>query len=213
MIYRFYLEIILFFQIMPLIYNYDPAYKVEKDFDKNGNIIINTYTSDDNCKNNLIFKMLDNYYRYGVTFIKNFDYIRFNHLSYHDRFNETFYKISMDYKINLELFDNGFVTQRGELIISEIEKWKRKVIKKKKNQKAQLSLFEPNIYHSFIVFYAYYDLDHLLINNFNYANSRKGFVPCIINRKFKLGKYEHVKKYEDKLYKKILSKDENFFLK
>ena len=49
-------------------------------------------------------------------------------------------------KIRLNDLDNG------EITLSEIEKWKRKVINQQTDRKKKLRLLDPNIYHSLITF-------------------------------------------------------------
>ena len=41
----------------------------------------------------------------------------------------------------------------GEKTLSEIEKWKRKVINEQQNKKTKLRLLDPSIYRSFITFF------------------------------------------------------------
>ena len=48
--------------------------------------------------------------------------------------------------MNLKHYD------KGEITISEIEKWKRKVVNKQANRKAKIKLLNPNVYHSLITF-------------------------------------------------------------
>ena len=82
----------------------------------------------------------------------------------------------------------------GKIIHSEIEKWKRKVIKNQKDRRTKLNLLDPNIYHSLITFVAfsnffyftYEGIDEIHRDINNYKN-----------------KYKHMKIYEDKIYNKI----------
>ena len=50
-------------------------------------------------------------------------------------------------KISLDKLDNG------EITLSEIEKWKRKVVNQQTNRKTKLRLLDPNVYHSLITFF------------------------------------------------------------
>ena len=44
---------------------------------------------------------------------------------------------------------------KGPINISEVEKWKRKVINQMKDRKKRLNLLDPNIYHSLITFVSF----------------------------------------------------------
>ena len=49
-------------------------------------------------------------------------------------------------KIDLKHYD------KGEIELSKIEEWKRKVVNRQTDRKAKLKLFYPNVYHSLITF-------------------------------------------------------------
>ena len=100
------------------------------------------------------FILLDRYYKFGITF-ENSDFI-IKKLYVFEDFEENppfryIIRNRYDFKqlvfndvklINLDDLDNG------KIIHSEIEKWKRKVIKNQKDRRTKLSLLDPNIYHS-----------------------------------------------------------------
>lgn len=52
-------------------------------------------------------------------------------------------------KIKLEEYD------KGPIIISKIEKWKRKVVNRQTDRKTKLRLLHPNVYHSLITFFSF----------------------------------------------------------
>ena len=54
-------------------------------------------------------------------------------------------------KINLDDLDKGPIT------LSEVEKWKRKVINQQTDRKTRLWLLSPNVYHSLITFVVFYN--------------------------------------------------------
>ena len=45
----------------------------------------------------------------------------------------------------------------GEITLSEIEKWKRKVVNQQTDRKTKLRLLHPNVYHSLITFVVFYN--------------------------------------------------------
>ena len=59
--------------------------------------------------------------------------------------------------INLDDLD------KGKIIHSEVEKWKRKVIINQKDRRNKLNLLDPNIYHSLITFVVFLDSKEDLI--------------------------------------------------
>ena len=123
------------------------------------------------------FKILDNYYRYGIVFnskdvqqgnkllIKNFNsgYYEVSKLE-----NINFYRQGLEI-INLDEIDNG------EIELSEIEKWKRKIIIEKKSLKDKLVLLDPYNYDNFCIFYKLSQEDNLGKYHYridNYFNPR-----------------------------------------
>ena len=186
------------------------------------------------------FKLLNRYYRYGITFEdyelypkkrilyekENFDDFKFG-IDFEDGIifpellyvkedfnkNHTFRYILKNRfdlkqllfndvkKINLDDLDKGPIT------LSEVEKWKRKVINKQTDRKTKLRLLDPNIYHSLITFVAFSKFEGRSHNKIDYDLSWDG-IPGDY-RKFNdyKNKYNCTKIYEDKIYNKI----KNFF--
>ena len=107
------------------------------------------------------FKMVD--YIFGVKFendniLPELLYIKedFNSSYRHKYLIPNFYNLKqLIYndvkKINLDDLDKGPIT------LSEVEKWKRKVINQQTNRKTRLWLLSPNVYHSLITFVVFYN--------------------------------------------------------
>ena len=95
-------------------------------------------------------------------------------------------------KIKLNHLDNG------EITLSEIEKWKRKVINQQTDRKTKLHLLDPNIYHSLITFVVFSNFKGRLHNKIDYDLSWDGISG--VNRKLNnyKNKYKYMKIYEDK---------------
>ena len=100
-------------------------------------------------------------------------------------------------KINLDDLDKGPIT------LSEVEKWKRKVINKQTDRKSKLRLLDPNIYNSLITFVAFSKFEERSHNKVDYDLSSDG-IPGD-HRKFNdyKNKYKNTKIYDDKIYNKI----------
>ena len=100
-------------------------------------------------------------------------------------------------KINLDDVDNGLIT------LSEVEKWKRKVVNQQTDRKTKLRLLDPNIYHSLITFVAFSKFRGRPSNKIDYDLSRNGISG--VDRKLNnyKNKYKCRKIYEDKIYNKI----------
>ena len=92
---------------------------------------------------------------------------------------------------------------KGEIKNTEIEKWKRKVIKNKKDRRTKLNLLDPAIYNSLITFVAFSKFkgrSHKKVENyFTYEGIKE--VHRDIN--YSKNKYKNMKIYEDKIYNKI----------
>ena len=107
------------------------------------------------------FKMVD--YIFGVKFendniLPELLYIKedFNSSYRHKYLIPNFYNLKQVIyndvkKINLDDLDKGPIT------LSEVEKWKRKVINKQTDRKTRLWLLSPNVYHSLITFVVFYN--------------------------------------------------------
>ena len=179
------------------------------------------------------FQLLDRYYRYGITFEDsdlypkkrimyekdnfksgvNFeDFTIYPELLYvYENFDETppFRHIVRNRydlrqllyndvkKINLDDVD------KGPISISEIEKWKRRVINKIKDRKTRLRLLDPNIYHSLIIFIVFYNFKGRPHNKIDYDLSYEGIDEYHKNINNYKNKYICTKIYEDKIYNKI----------
>ena len=106
------------------------------------------------------FEILDNCYRYGITFQKKYDLYPENILCVKEDFNFTppfIYIVDNRYNLKQLLFNDVKkiklnAIDNGEIALSEIEKWKRKVINQQTDRKSKLQLLDPNVYHSLITF-------------------------------------------------------------
>ena len=92
---------------------------------------------------------------------------------------------------------------KGPITLSEVEKWKRKVINKQTVRKTKLRLLDPNIYHSLITFVTFSKFERRSHNKIDYDLSWDR-IPGV-NRKLNnyKNKYKYTKIYEDKIYNKI----------
>ena len=91
----------------------------------------------------------------------------------------------------------------GKIIHSEVEKWKRKVIKNQKDRRTKLNLLDPDIYHSLITFVAFSNFEgrsHSKVENYFTYEGIKEIHRDINNYK---NKCKNMKIYEDKIYNKI----------
>ena len=117
------------------------------------------------------FISLDRYYKFGITFENSDVYYKKKLYVFEDFEENPPYRYILrnryDFKklvfndvklINLDDLDNG------KIIHSEIEKWKRKVIKNQKDRRSKLNLLDPNIYHSLITFVAFSNFEGRLYN-------------------------------------------------
>ena len=185
------------------------------------------YTSYDEVEGDILyeidyFQILDRYYRYGITFEDSDLYpeeffglgLPFNNKLYvYEDFIRNYYlcyilKNRYDLKqllfndvktINLDDVDNGPIT------LSEVEKWKRKVINKQTDRKTKLRLLDSNIYHSLITFVVFSNFKGRPNNKIDYDLSWDGIGG--VNKKINnyKDKYKHMKMYEDKIFNKISS--------
>ena len=155
------------------------------------------------------FILLDRYYRYGITFEDDNVYDK-NKLYLYEDFeeNQPFnYIINNRYNFKQRVFNDVKLINlddldKGKIIISEIEKWKRKVIKNQKDRRTKLNLLDPNIYNSLITFVAFSNFkgrSHKKVENyFTYEGIDE--IDKYNNYKYK---YKNMKIYEDKIYNKI----------
>lgn len=63
---------------------------------------------------------------------------------------------------------------KGEITLSEIEKWKRKVFNQQTDRKTRLRLLDPNIYHSLITFVVFSKFKNRPNNKIHYDLSWDG---------------------------------------
>ena len=89
----------------------------------------------------------------------------------------------------------------GPINHSEIEKWKRKVIKNQKDRRKKLNLLDPNIYHSLITFVVFSNFEGRTYNKIENYFTYEGLDEN--NRVINNYKYKCIKIYEDKIYNKI----------
>lgn len=147
------------------------------------------------------FKMLDDYYRYGLAF-DNSDFYPDNILCIKDSHSvnksdtipfmvDEFYLLETLIKNDVKII-NPNVCDTGENTLSDIEKWKRKVINKQSNRKTKLRLLNPNIYRSLITFYIFSNFKSRNNNKFNYDITDDGVMK--IYRQVKQYNYEDIKK-------------------
>lgn len=158
----------------------------------------------------MYFKLLDRYYRYGFLFhdfniyYKNKLYLF--KLCYND------YYVILNNNYNYKDFDNLKIINidemdKGEKNISEIEKWKRKVILNTEDNKTKMNLLNPYIYNSLITFVAF-------LKNRPHTTLVDYFVKTFKIKKFDnyKCKYEKMKMYEDRIYNKIKNKLNNIHI-
>ena len=182
------------------------------------------------------FKLLDRYYRYGITF-EDDDLYPKKRILYEEK-NEVKFRFRTDFedgKILPELLyvyedfnknppfryvlENSFEliqlifndvkkinlddVDEGKITLSEVEKWKRKVINQQTDRKTRLRLLNPNIYNSLITFVVFLKLKERLNNKIDYDLSYEGIRG--VNRKLNnyKNKYKYTKIYEDKIFNKI----------
>ena len=170
------------------------------------------------------FKWLDNYYRYGIVFNEEYEvfpgnilYVASNYPNdcvwesllasglsekidgpfYHyiinrfDHANDIIIQTENIRKIKLDDLDGG------EKTLSEIERWKRKIVYKQTGAKLS-TLLHPNNYHSFINFYQLSKMDKIPDDKYLKEDILK-----YRNQKFDKIDYDILKEYEDNLYKKV----------
>ena len=198
-----------FQKTMFITYKYYDNYQTGGD-DEDGVDYYGTGLENDVVKDVNYFKILDNFYRYGITFEDDEIYPE-NVLcvkSYYDEDEPFHYIIPNRYDLKTRIYNdvktiNLNECDTGEITLSEIEKWKRKVINEQcnKKKKNKLRLLNPTIYRSLITFNIFSNFRERPNNQFNYDISYDGMDKILI--KIKHYKYKHIKEYEDKLSKKI----------
>ena len=155
------------------------------------------------------FELLDRYYRYGITFEDNNLYPE-TVLCVKENFDETppfRYLVNNRYDLKTLLFNDVKKIKindldKGEINISEIEKWKRKVVNQQTDRKTKLRLLDPNVYHSLITFIVFSNFKGRPHNKTDYDLSWDGISVDRRLNNYK-NKYKYTKIYEDKIYNKI----------
>ena len=166
------------------------------------------------------FQLLDRYYRYGITFEDSDLYpeeffgfgVPFNNKLYvYEDFIKNYqfrYILKNRYDLKQLLFNdvktiNLDDADNGPITLSEVEKWKRKVINKQTDRKTKLRLLDPNIYHSLITFVVFSKFEGRSNNKIVYDLSFDGIEG--VDRKLNnyKNKYDYTKIYEDKIFNKI----------
>ena len=166
------------------------------------------------------FQLLDRYYRYGITFEDSDLYpeeffgfgVPFNNKLYvYEDFIKNYqfrYILKNRYDLKQLLFNdvktiNLDDADNGPITLSEVEKWKRKVINKQTDRKTKLRLLDPNIYHSLITFVVFSKFEGRSNNKIVYDLSFDGIEG--VDRKLNnyKNKYYYTKIYEDKIFNKI----------
>ena len=168
-----------------------------------GDFLTNEEYDNDYILDEFYFILLDRYYRYGITFEDDNVYDK-NKLYLYEDFeeNQPFnYIINNRYNFKQRVFNDVKLINlddldKGKIIISEIEKWKRKVIKNQKDRRTKLNLLDPNIYNSLITFVAFSNFkgrSHKKVENyFTYEGYDEIF-------KYNNYNYKNMKIYEDKI--------------
>ena len=168
------------------------------------------------------FQLLDRYYRYGITYEDSDLYpeeffgfgVPFNNKLYvYEDFIKNYqfrYILKNRYDLKQLLFNdvktiNLDDADNGPITLSEVEKWKRKVINKQTDRKTKLRLLDSNIYHSLITFVVFSNFKGRPNNKIDYDLSWDGIGG--VNKKINnyKDKYKHMKMYEDKIFNKISS--------
>ena len=166
------------------------------------------------------FQLLDRYYRYGITFEDSDLYpeeffgfgVPFNNQLYvYEDFIKNYqfrYILKNRYDLKQLLFNdvktiNLDDADNGPITLSEVEKWKRKVINKQTDRKTKLRLLDPNIYHSLITFVVFSKFEGRSNNKIVYDLSFDGIEG--VDRKLNnyKNKYNYTKIYEHKIFNKI----------
>ena len=140
---------------MFITYKYYDNYQTGGD-DEDGVDYYGTGLENDVVEDVDYFKILDNFYRYGITFEDDEIYPE-NVLCVHSCCvkDETFhYIIRNTYDLKTRIFNdvkaiNLNDCDTGEITLSEIEKWKRKVINEQQNKKNQNKAVKSNYLSKF----------------------------------------------------------------
>ena len=134
-----------------ILYKYCPSYNgwnendADPDFDGYEDNVVDFY-----------FGLLDDYYRYGVTFDRDWNLLQDDKLGVleEEDFGEKVYSLIKNYYKRKAMLFNKIKTidlkelDRGDEPILEEEKEKRDLIKKQTNKKLQVALMDPDVYRN-----------------------------------------------------------------
>lgn len=138
-------------QTMFITYKCYPNYQTGGD-DEDGLDYYGTGLENDVVEDLNYFEILDNFYRYGITFQKKYNIYPENVLcvkSDYEKGNLTHYIIGNDYDLKTLHFNNVKKINLndcdiGEINLSEIEQWKRKLVNEQRNKKKQVKTVKSN---------------------------------------------------------------------
>ena len=179
------------------------------------------------------FEFLDNYYRYGIGFDPNFNlqdenklYIKCfyskggrSDITDKDKYyilDKKRWKLDLvpfndakKWHLKLLLFNDVKVIKledidEGKKELTEIEKWKRKVVCRQKSLKNKLTLLNPEVYNNFLLFYKLSKKDKMSHGMIDYYLSFDG-IEFLSNKKYNntyKNNYKDIKIYEDRLFDK-----------
>ena len=134
-----------------ILYKYYPSYNGWNDNDAKPD----SDGYDDNVVD-FYFRFLDDYYRYGITFDREWNLLKEGKLGVleEEDFGEKVYSLIKNYYKRKAMLFNKIKTidlkklDRGKKPISEEEKQKRDLIKKQTNKKLQVALMDPDVYRN-----------------------------------------------------------------
>ena len=152
------------------------------------------------------FEKLDNFYRYGFCFDDDdllfekylFVYVR-NGYRWHiiDKFKFEYYEDEADYLkyINLDDF------YKSDKELSLLERWKRKIVFRRKSFKDKITLLLPFVYHNFDMFHNLSKIENIHPAILFSCLDSKGYEHYLYEQVFH-NYFEDDIPYEDELYKK-----------
>ena len=134
-----------------ILYKYYPSYNGWNDNDAK--------PDSDGYDDNVIdfyFELLDDYYRYGITFERDWNLLQDGKLGVLEEkdFGKKVYSLILNYYKRKTLLFNKIKTidlkkfDRGDVPIIEEQKQKRDLIKKQTNKKLQVALMDPDVYRN-----------------------------------------------------------------
>ena len=134
-----------------ILYKYNPSYNGWNDNDAKPD----SQGYDDNVVD-FYFRLLDDYYRYGVTFDRDWNILPDDKLGVleEEDFGKKVYSLIVNYYKRKTMLFNKIKTidlkelDRGDAPILEEEKEKRDLIKNQTNKKLQVALMDPDVYRN-----------------------------------------------------------------